>query len=252
MIGTFTASLFETPSVQRFMEGIVRDLGNRQSILVILHFGVEPRDLWNNLVKRLWVKDFRCQEVILDKKSQDQDPIIQISRSLRLEWPSPTHPRTISNMLALDGLPDIIYLEGLNDLDRSAVAGWISLIELWATVSHRSADSGELHPAIVAIVSASSLPSQIPASDIYFALHWWWGFPSLLETHLLCRLANGNEEWDHSSRWREHLLSSISSGDVRVLDFLWPDFIELDIVEISRRLVAFSEKNGWEKDLLKE
>jgi hypothetical protein len=63
---------------------------------------------------------------------------------------------------------------------------------------------------------------MIPKSDLCLTIHWWWTFPSILETKMLCRILDlDGDERKGLGAWREHLISSLTLGDLELVEFLW-------------------------------
>lgn len=104
-------------------------------------------------------------------------------------------------------------------------------------------------PVFCVFLSDPILVENLPASDVGLAMHWWWGIISALEVRLLCRLLNGKAD-DAATLWREHLLPSLTGGDVVLADFLW-DSLQGTEDDLYGRLVSFAEGRDWTSERLR-
>ena len=93
--------------------------------------------------------------------------------------------------------------------------------------------------------------SCVPNDDVRLAVHWWWGIPTALEIHFLCRLVNRGKGLDLIGRWREDVLPAICGNDWGFLEFLW-DKIHLNLEDLTPYLTEYANTHGWTRDLLAE
>jgi len=241
----FTVALFQIPSVQRFLNTLADELANRRSLLVLLPVGVDPAEVWSTLRTELCRRDFWFEEVSLRNLTENHAPIAAVSKALNVHWPTPDTSRTIANLMAAGDLPDVVQLEDLDRLPDTACRDWLNFLTQWAQSSQGVADRGCTPTALCMIVPAVAVLPQVPESGVHLGIHWWWGFPSALEIHLLCRLDGESDDWDASARWREHLLPALAGSDVSLAEYLWDD-LHLDVEHLVRRLNAFAQQQGWE------
>jgi len=93
--------------------------------------------------------------------------------------------------------------------------------------------------------------SCVPNDDVRLAVHWWWGIPTALEIHFLCRLVNRGKGLDLIGRRREDVLPAICGNDWGFLEFLW-DKIHLNLEDLTPYLTEYANTHGWTRDLLAE
>lgn len=248
--------IFRMPSPRRFLDTIIDDLVDRRNTLVLMPVGVDPADVWPALRSELWQRDLAFEEVSLPEYSEQRSPVSVLDDYFELTWPSLETPRTIARLInqlnaAYEGQLEIIRLEGLDELSDPARERWIDFFQQWARASHSMADRGHIPPALCLVIRGTSLPHDVPTSDIHLAVHWWWRFPSILEMHLLCRLGNQAPSWDTETRWREHVLPTLAGTDPGLVEFLWDD-LHLNLEELTGHLHSFAQQRGWNEEILRE
>jgi hypothetical protein len=245
----FPAALSQIPSVGHFLELLSNDLANRRSTLVLLPSGIEPTEVWSVLQTELWRRDFWHSEVSLPELGESDGPVVALSEILGTQWPSSDTPRTLANLMKADNLPEIVELDGLHELPDGARNQWLSFLTQWAQASQSSFDAGRVPAALCVIAPAQAVLPQVPESSVYLAVHWWWGFPSVLELRLLCRLNNGNDHPDTLARWREYLLPALVGSDLSFAKDLWND-LDLGVEEVAERLCFLAAERGWTTEAL--
>ena len=232
------------PSIQHFLGLLTEDLASRRSILVLLPTGVDSSEVWALLQTELWRREFWVTEISLPDLPSDCPPVVALSESLGVSWPSDDTPRTVANLMATEDLPDVVQLDGLDELHEGTREAWLAFLARWREASHSLVDGGRVPTALCVITPAKAVLHRVPESDVRLALHWWWGFPSALEVRLLCRLANGTDSSATSARWREHLLPALAGSDLSLARFLWDD-LRADDETLIQRLRLFAEEQGW-------
>jgi hypothetical protein len=242
---SFSAMFYQLPSVQQFLGTLADELANRRSLLVLLPTGIDPAEVWSILRGELWRRDFGFEEISLPSLPENHVPAVALGAALRVRWPSPETPRTIANLIATENLPDVVQLEGLDQLPPPAREAWTTFLAQWAQANQTIADRGGDPTALCMVVPATAVLPKLPESGVYLAVHWWWGFPSALEMRLLCRLGNevgGNR--DTVAQWREHVLPALAGNDVSLVEHLWND-LALGESDLTTRLRSFAEQRGW-------
>jgi hypothetical protein len=203
---TLPAGLFQLPSVRRFFSVLADDLANRRSLLLLLPVGIEPEEIWAALRGELWRRDFTVAEVSLASVSKDATPVAVLSEALGIAWSPPDTPRTLGNLLATEPLPDVVLVEHLDHVSASTCQEWVVFLSQWTQACQTRADRGASSTALCMVLPATAVLPQPPESSVYLAVHWWWGFPSALEMHMLCRSRSEQDAWDPVARWREYVL----------------------------------------------
>jgi hypothetical protein len=144
-----TERMMRAPSVQQFLEVLVGDLAARRSLFVLLPAYVDHHKFSQTLEIKLLEREFRIENVWLPRCASDTQPVSALGGALQVVWPSPTASRTVANLIAAPGLPDIICLDGLEELPTDARAQWLAFVEHWAQASQNLADRGSISPARV-------------------------------------------------------------------------------------------------------
>ena len=243
-------ALFQLPSVQRFLNRLADDLANSRNLLILLPVGVDPLEVSAALRAELWRRGFTFEEVLLSGLPKDRVPVSVLSEGLGISWDPPDTPRTIQNLMAIEQLPDLILLEDFDQLPDPACKNWIVFLRQWAQTCQTMADRGSPTTALCMVMPAVAILPEIPESSVYLAVHWWWGFPSALEMHMLCRLSNEHDSWDTMARWREYMLPALVGNDVPLASYLWNDLhVPLDI--LLSHLRSYAEQRDWKAEALR-
>ena len=238
-------TLMRAPSVQQFLNALLDDLSERRSLLVLLPEGIEARDPWYALEGHLVRRDFYIKEIVLPDLPTDSSPPVALGNTLNVQWPEDSSPRNIANLMLSQDLPEIIHLTGFDELAESAKRTWGAFLSDWARASKNILDQeATTPPALILFALGSAFPLPLPESDLYLAIHHWWGFPSALEVQMLCRLENVNGEQVPLRRWREHLLPSLVGNDIALAGHLW-DQLSLDFDQLLSLLQSYGERRGW-------
>ena len=235
----------QAPSVQQFLNALLDDLSERHSLLVLLPEGIEARDPWYALEGHLVRRDFYIKEIVLPDLPTEPSPPVALGNALNVQWPGDSSPRSIANLMLSQDLPDIIHLTGFDELAESPKKTWGAFLSDWTQASKNILDrEAAPPPALILFALGSAFPLPLPESDLYLAIHHWWGFPSALEVQMLCRLENANYEQVPLHRWREHLIPSLIGNDIALAGHLW-DQLSLDFDQLLPLLQSYGEQRGW-------
>jgi hypothetical protein len=211
----------ELPSVKTFTKRIRDSLCDRNNTLVLLPRQIEEDYVWDEL-QNLIDHDGLSYVSIDVETAADQKPIDVLNILYPVEWETVHVLRNIASYLERAKLPDVILLIGIEKLPKSKKAEWLKFLVEWSQVSHQQKNQGQLPSALCVIVDAIDILDIIPKSDLCLTIHWWWTFPSILETKMLCRiLALEDDQRKGLGEWREHLISSLSLGNLQLVEFLW-------------------------------
>lgn len=255
MAVSLTSAFLHTPSVHRFVTNIVDDLADGNSTLILLPSGISPTMIWRITQQQLWQRSFSVHELTL-KSHEARSPLNILSDLLNVTWNPPDLPRTLENLIQCmvhDGYPpDVIYLA---DSDQSLKnSDWQLLIKQWAEAIKMLSDRGifdtKPRTALCIFAPAEFLKLGID-SDVFLKVHWWWGFPSALEIHLLCREEIDGDVSRSIARWREYLLSSLACNDISLIEILWDRVQELTQDNLVEILSAFANDRQWSVSALK-
>lgn len=236
------------PSVENFTGRLTDDLSKRRSLLVLLP-AEAPINIFRDLLREeLSQRQFSYKNISLSDYFVDENPLISVIKNLHVDW-SNNAPYTIENLLRKNQLPEIIILDDYEQLSEEAHRNWMSFLVQWARICQSWTEDRDFTTALCLIGAASPLLPFIPESNVYLDIHWWWGFPSTLEIHTLCRQNGQADDEGLRSRWREYILTSMVGGDYQLADDLWNN-IHSGEESLLANLLDFAKKRGWTEDNL--
>lgn len=240
------ATLLKLPGYQQLLDRLVEDVRQRRSVVVAVPAPFYGTALGSMLRYRLPSLGFDVRGVSLAMTGQDSSPVAILTQLLGIEWARamPRTPAALIAQLPKDHTPfDVIHITGIGDLTPSEQSAWFEMFEVWGQASQNCADQGGDPIILLAIVPVSSV-EKLPKPNTHLAIHWFWGITSALEARLFCRLKHGDEQPSPLSRWREYILSSVSAGDINLIEFLWDD-VRLDVPALIERLCSYSKQQEW-------
>ncbi len=139
---------FHTPGVKRFLQALLNDLIQGRNLLLLLPYGLDPVRIWEKLRAGIWNQDYEFREISLVELSSSLSPVVAIAEILNVKWPTIETPRTVSNLFKCAGLPEIILLEGLHELNDTSRIRWIELIIQWAQVAQNENSNNRVSPVL--------------------------------------------------------------------------------------------------------
>ena len=246
------AFLLQMPSVRQLFNVILADLRQGRSILVLLPDGVDPILLRSALLDGLENLHLYIQEIFIPELDS-QSPVAALAATLGVTWSSPTIPRTVENLVRHADLPEVLILEGFDELNEGDRIRWLHFMGHWAQVcqGRRSASQGgpDIPPALCLVTHASKISYPPPQSDVLLAIRTWWGIPTTLEMQLLCQLA-AEQNTSPLSRWKEYTIPAIVGSDLNLADYLWAAEYRNNL-QLAQELRSYAEKQGWKQDGLR-
>jgi hypothetical protein len=245
----FSETLLIVPSAKQFVGMLVDELAARRSLIILLPSSISPDEVWLPLQTELWHRSFNRVKIWLPDIPEEYLPIAAIAEKLEINWEMAEAPITSLSLMSKNSLPDIIQLEGFDQLSNLARKNWLEFIKRWARASQTIADRGITPTAICLITPGILLISDVPPSDLYLTIYWWWKFPSILETRLLCRLVDGDDHYQSVSRWRGQILPAIAGNDLDLIEYLWDEY-HLSTSELEQKLCEFARLRGWTSTML--
>ena len=175
-----------------------------------------------------------------------------VARALELAWKEPRQPRTLEAMLSsTKGLPDILALDGLQDVDETTRLSWLELVSHWALVNKHLVEQELPLTTLCLVTPAASILTWLPPPEVHLVTRWWWGVPSGLETRLLCRQDPG-PAWSDllPSLWREQILAALAGSDLILIEDMW-DHLFQSPSDIFEALCQSGWRRGWTEQALK-
>ncbi len=241
-------SLIQMPTVRQLLDRILDDLRSGRSVLGLLPEGVDPSLLRSDLLNGLEHWDLRIHEVFVPQLDA-QISAAALGQTLGIDWGVSTAPRTVENLLRRADLPEILFLDGFDELAEEDRVQWLRFVVQWAEVcqSRHSTDEegAKILPALCLLAQASKVPPPPPATNVLLAVHVWWGIPTTLEMRLLCQLASAQDSTP-LSRWKEYVIPAIAGSDLSLGDYLWVQAYSTG-AELADVLRAFAQERGWTK-----
>ena len=213
--------VYNLPSTQTFMDSVCNSTGATVAVI--------PNDLSRQMVGRLVRERLESDRRVVGEslRPSGDEPLAFTVNLLNLAWPDPLVRRNVANLLRLDNLPDVLYVERIPTADPAERQAWTQFIEDWARECRSRQESHD--PVRVRLIVLAKLKDfdQLPESESSVQFHWWLGFPSTLEMRLACRTADENSDADDATRrWREHILPGLATSDVQLAEHLWDAVIQ--------------------------
>lgn len=246
---SFISNLYQLPSVRHFLESIANDLADRKSILAVLPARISPVELCDYLRTEMAVRDLDCRDVSLVELAGQQDPVVALGNLLEAPWESDHTQRNIVNLMETNSLPEVILFNDLENLPPTKIACWMEFLTRWVEICEVRASQGKPRTSLCFVGPATNMLNCLPETRNLLTLHWWWGFPSSLETKMLCRALAWDENENALAFWRENILPGLVTCDSSLFLYLW-DLLYQDNNCLIDHLRSWSKDCGWEPDVL--
>ena len=207
--------VYSLPSTQSFVRAIADDSYDGVKVVII------PDNLSREMVGRLIRNRMDALRLVVSRlfDTHQASPVSASAGAMNASWQSPRTLRSVKNLLRCENLPDILYIHKVGPSHS-----WIEFIEDWAREYCRVRNAGDSTiPSLCVIAKLKDFDYVLPRRAPGLAFHWWWGFPSVLEVRLSCRIASeqfGGEDVA-TSRWREYVLPGLVGGDVQLAEHMW-------------------------------
>ena len=234
------------PSVRYLLNQILDDLRLGRSVLGLLPEGVDVDLLRSDLWDRLGHWDLHTQEVFISQLDA-QMPTAALGQTLGVVWSPSTTPRTVENLLKQAAVPEIIFLDGFEELSEKDRIQWLRFMVQWAQVCQGLHSTEVSSSALCLIVQASKVPHPyIDSTNVFLTILPWWEAPSALEMGMLCRLTSAQDS-SPLNQWREYIIPSIAGPDLSFGDYLWGK-VHLTETRLTTVLRDFAHERGWTKN----
>ena len=244
-------SVPELPSVRLFTDRIIADLCDNRSVIVFLPFGVEPEWILERVRKELFYSGTVYSEIPIPDTNDNEECAAYIGKAIGIIDENGYRPETPHGLLKIPDIPNCLLLITNKSLNPQIAEKWLLFLQEWARLNHRQANSGSRQKPILLILSETAIPNDLPNSDVYLSFRFWWGFPSLLETRLLCRHSSPEiDKQTASSLWPEFVCSSVAGGDLRFLAYLWNCYENNQ--SLKNQILNYSQGLNWNKDQLNQ
>lgn len=221
---------WDLPSVQAFTERVIDSLRARKSSILIVPPLIDKDLLMERFDLELWKADFSRHDIHLDEQDINATPLEIINKEFCSDLDK-KFPKPLSEIMSLPEIPDVVVLIKSDKYLDQNLKQWFDIFQEWADQSHQKTSLGIKTPALFAIVDAYQAVDILPPRKLFLDYYWWWGFPSALEINLLCRSENKYFGGGNSNLWKEKLLSSLSPGDLGLIEHLW-DSTDTNFIDI--------------------
>lgn len=248
-----TGFLMQMPTARRLLDLISDDLRCGRSVLGLFPDGIDSSwlrlGLWDGLAHcHLQIDEINIPQLDV------QTPAGALAQALGVDWGASNAPRTVENLLRQTCLPEILFLDGFDELPEKDQIQWLQFVVQWAQVcqGRNFPDDGgsETPPALCLLAQASQVPYPLPQTNVLLSIRVWRGIPTTLEMRLLCRLAS-EQDSGPLSRWKEHTIPAIAGSDIDLADYLC-DQEFLDRAELADLLRAYGRRRGWDQTELED
>ena len=229
--------VYSLPSTQEFIDAIAHDVGAGATLVIL------PDNLSREMVGRLIRNrsDALGLSIAAHFDPQDKNPVMIGAEAMRADWPTPRTRRTLANLLKIRNLPNLLYVHRIGSSDSRSILQWRTFIEDWALEAHNLRERGVRGvPSLCVIAKLRDFEFELPNPNAGLSTFWWWGFPSILEMKLACRIASYRTESGSPAeqRWRENVIPSLISGDVQLGERIW-HLITEDMASLIGGLVEY-------------
>ena len=240
--------LLQMPTVRHLLDQIQNDLRHGRSVLGLFPEGIDAGWIRSVLWDGLGHSDLHIREILISQLDV-QTPAAALGQALGVDWGVSTTPRTVENLLTQADLPEILFLDGFDELAEEDRDQWLQFILQWAQVCqgrHFTDEvSTEIPPVLCLLAQASQVPYELPFTNVLLSIRVWRGIPTTLEMRLLCRLASEHNTGP-LSRWKEHTIPAIAGSDIDLADYLWAQEYR-DRDELTDLLRAYGQQRGWDQ-----
>lgn len=238
------------PSVIRFVEQVISKLSGlgsatlnaqRRNAIVLLPDGIDPLDM-SDLI-RYELDRRRMQTDLMSLPDYPRTaPIVSLSSHFQLQ----TVPASCQELVDSvgDQLPEVLVIEGIEQIDEEQACAWTRLIEQWCRLAHQRANRGEVLSSLCVVAPGRSITHQLAhAGHLFLDIHYWWRMPAPAETQLLWREQAMESTDPNLSRWRTHILPMIAASDSALLAALSNCSGRTE--EIITTLDQFAQARNW-------
>ena len=238
------SEILNLPTTRLFIEATVNTLLTK-SVVVLIPETVSREMVARHINNRLEVLRESVRDV---PYVNNTGPVMAISHTLNVRWPSPGTARSVRNLLTyLDFTrSQIVHIRDFNTTNSSDPVQrrqWMDLISDW--VHERNEIGSNDNPTVARLCLVAKLKDfdfDPPVEELGLRVLWWYGFPSSLEMRLSCRIANEEDSAEeHRNRWREQVLPALVAGDVNLADYMW-DVIFESPEDIISKLVDYAHE----------
>jgi hypothetical protein len=247
MIDLVREQVLLSPSVRTLVEHAVTDLLQGHCHLVLRPNSVDGEPFCRAVLEALERRHWQYDQ--LDAATIDANRLPNVLfEHLGIMRPSQRHDPldALQGQLAVD----VLQIEGLDALPPKSQHQWLELAVMWGRNCQRRCEAGQRFTVLFGVVSLSPTLLARIESDVRLKLAWWWGIPSSLEFHLLCRAAEDGRPPATEEAWREHQAASLASGDAEFLARIWPLLTE-PLVHLCPSMLEYARQRGWSPECLR-
>ena len=239
-------SLLEMPTARQVLGQVLGDLRDGRSVLCLLPNWVNSSALQSALWDALGRWHLHIEEVVLSEAVET--PIVAITEALGGERGGSHSSWTLADLIGQDDVPEVVLLDGFEELPERSRVAWLQLVVQWAQVcqGHKGGEGvGRGPPPALCILSEASKVPYPSDSHVLLNVRPWWKVPAVLEVGLLC---GGAYERDSAlDQWRAQMIPAIAGPDLALAECLW-DEVRHTGAELAELLCSFARGRGWTRD----
>ena len=239
--------LFQTPSARGLVSRVVDGLSNQISQLLLIPEIVECDVVYDAIRAEALRRDFSIGDICFTSGDCELTAFkfAQLVQSTSAK--GSFNCGVLEEVLRTSGLPDLIFLNGTDQLCPTSRKRLVVILSQWSRISQNLLEQGEDCSTACCIAFATNELIRASQPELHLNVEWWWGFPSTLEAALLCRQWIGENGRDAKTIWREALATSLCPGDVTYIAEIWSVLTETHS-SIWRTTREYGERLGWTRN----
>ena len=219
--------VYSLPSTRAFIDDAIGNGVGSDATIVLLPDNLS-REMVGRLIRnRLTMRKLSIRELF---DPGELSPVTASAEAMEVIWPSDSTRRNVSNLLRSEDLPEVFYVHRFPTGSPAHREQWSQFILDWVRESRTLRGSGgAATPSLCILAKLRDFGFQLPEAEPGLTIRWWWGFPSVLELKLACRMANQltGDGLEAADRWREYVLPGLVGSDVQLGEHMWSEITEV-------------------------
>ena len=238
------------PGPSGFIHKVIDKLGDRKNLIFML-----PENFDTDLLFRILRKAVRENNPylhlpweklsILDLlNNYHEQPGEAITRAFNLQGDDPAAIHDAGFVAQSNKFSDlVIYLEGLNELDKLDRQRWMRFLADYAHACRERQDR-----SLFCIPIIGTLAFEDPPEDVLLEHLWWWGIVSRWDVMQYLHLVSPVTTLE--SAWKNTIIAELAGWDLDLVNKLIR-LEDLSFDNIFSCLVGYADKKGWNNIALK-
>jgi hypothetical protein len=228
------------PRVSDLMRSVVKSLDLGDNILLIVPPGYDVGAIRAEIYGLMSWHNLPLERLIPAPGAAPIDTILQAVGI------APAGRMTVEKLIAHAQMPLLLTLDDFAICTPQEIKVWFELMNEWARYTKILRDRGDDCCRLLFIATADQCLTDLPATNLFLQIIWWYSLPSILEGHLLCRTSHEDLADGPQQRWLEALIPMIALNDVALFDALSHNRACLDTFEmLCSFLHLYHEQSPW-------